>query len=227
MKCNILKQIIFIFLNFFRFLVNSRVILPKIRYIRELELHIVDNETNEPLPNIKIFFCLEKASLQNIIGDWNFTRIYKNIFVTNDNGKIVIPEESIWFGSFRDLNAVDLYINIDFNEDCKLYYKNLFDKKKDKDIDMLLMVDYFSLYSNRVRNGVKYLDDRYFPVHIHFYDRNKAYVKRQIDNFYDKEDAFESYWFDSRLGTKDKEVIIIKLIKRYTAFRKQNWKLNL
>jgi hypothetical protein len=51
-------------------------LVPEKKEVRELELYFIDNETNEPIPNINVFYRLEKVSPHNVV-DTKFTKISK------------------------------------------------------------------------------------------------------------------------------------------------------
>jgi hypothetical protein len=191
----------------FCFLLSNCVFLPKRETVRELELHIIDNDTNEPIPNISVFYHLDKVSPVFIV-EVKYTTIDEKLLVSDENGKIIVPRRSFLFGPFQELLSESLYININFTEEYKKYYENYYGLEFDFDNQMTY---YFVSYDNR--DGVFFINQNYYPAVAHIFAVDGSYVKRQEENSGNRDKDLITYPLDFLLGNKEKQILTIKLIK--------------
>jgi hypothetical protein len=149
---------------------------------------------------------LEKVSPYYLV-DAKYKTISEKILTSDNNGKIVIPSNSVFLGLFQDLLSESLYINIDFTEEFKQYYK-----KEYKSDFYYLMSTYFIFYNNR--DKVIFINKLYFPVVIYLLNIEGSHINKQENDSNDIKQAVVSYPIDSTFGKQEKEIIIVKLIKR-------------
>lgn len=216
------RKTMFMLLFILCFIFCDCVSLPKKATVRELELYIIDNDTNEPIPNIVVFYELVKSSPVFFI-EVRYTTIDKKMLVSDENGRIVLPNRSFIFGYFQNLLNESFCINIDFTDEYKSYYEKVIYKFNIHDQTFKYFnALYFSKGTEEARqtrdknreNGVFFINNNYYPAFIVLFDIEGSYIYRQETNLENIEYAVENYDIGSTLGTSEKQKITIKLIRK-------------
>jgi len=156
-------QLFLLFLFFTLLVVCSNMLfaMEKIN-LRGIELHIIDAETGNPIPDINVYYYLRKTK-QRIV-DYDFAVIAKKKFVTNENGIIYIKPRVIKLRQRHRLYGENIYINIDVKS-FRLF------------IDKFYYLSFYFLLTSSSREKIFFPNEEYYPaVVINFNNSPDGYT---------------------------------------------------
>jgi hypothetical protein len=200
-----------LFLSLFCPILFGCIILPRNENIRKVELYFVDDKTDEPIPNITVSYILKIAAPENI-AQVDYIIIDEKKLLSNNAGKIEIPNRIFSLWSFQQLSNECFYINVDFTDEYKQWYKDYLKMEFDYYHNMF---SYFSLYTDR--EGIYFPNNNFYPVFMCLDTLNTiegSYIIKQISDSKDKKQAFTTFHIESKLGKIESQKIIIRMIRR-------------
>ena len=177
--------------------------------VSQLEMYILDNNTNEPLKNIKVIYNLEK---HRSVGFHNVKciPIVTKELMSNENGLVIIEGYEIILLT-SEILMEEIFINIDvYNE-----YPEKYSKKYGLGIPLKsdILWSHFVLYDHI--EGIYFVNQNYFPASLNIFDHIDVdgYLINQKNDSSDRDQNFISTEIKMKLdNTRDK--IIVKLIRR-------------
>lgn len=92
-----------------------------IKKIRGITLRIVDAETGDPIPNVRIHYIIEKYKIVFLMID-KYVPIVRQKFLTDNNGCVYIKHRTIFLWPFQEIIGEEIYINIDRKKNKDKYY---------------------------------------------------------------------------------------------------------
>ena len=201
---------------------------PRIKKAGGLEIYIVDDETNEPISNIAVFHSLEKAMPKWIL-EVDYTTIHEGIFISDENGKIIIPNKHVFLWVFHVLTGEYLYININVNDDYLKNRQEFFDSPS-KDFNRKytlyksdLLGEYF-LVSRIIRNHVHFYNRNYYPSAIYLWEDMESKIIRQEKDFGEHQEDAKLAFVEYPVGSPRKKIrrIIVKLVRYHDLENNEN-----
>jgi hypothetical protein len=94
----------------------------KYNTIRPLELQVVDAATKQPLPNMVVYYKLEAVGMPHVLGiplidPVRFRDVRMERFVTDENGKVYIPEYRMWLRLYESPSTEIFTVNLDTEQE--------------------------------------------------------------------------------------------------------------
>lgn len=170
-----------------------------VQWTREIEIIVIDDKTGNPLPNILVYYNVEKGQVQRLV-DSTFFRIIEKKYITDANGICIIPQKCHfkWPLNIQFIASDTIVINIDIDEKIKSKY----------DSDAIAFWSRFDIYEN-------------FNVE-YFYNKNNNYkgfvifsLESSIKQFYNFEKTRNYNIFDLlfnyNLTGKQKDKFVVRL----------------
>lgn len=170
-----------------------------VQWIREIEIIVIDDKTGNPLPDIIVYYNVEKGQIQRLV-DSTFTRIVEKQFITNENGICIIPQKRHfrWPLDLQFIASDTIAINIDVDDKIKNQYNS----------DAMAFWSRFDIYES-------------FNVE-YFYNKNKKYkgfvifsLESSIEKYHNFEKTREynrfNLLFNYNLTGKQKDKFVVRL----------------
>jgi len=178
-----------------------------LKKIRGIEVQVLDDETNEPLAGICVWYVLQKSKPHNFV-DSAYEIIILRKMETDENGIVIIEPSTVFLGPFQYISSESIFVNIDVNNE----------NNKEK------ISEHFSFYflssHRRTYNDEKIAipNNNYYPAFVCYFpiDYDYSYTKLQIDDFatndYDK--RFENQAAPIELKEEQNTAIKIRIRRR-------------
>ena len=168
--------------------------------VRGVELHIVDDETGEPIPNICVNYSLSKWKSR--FPEFEEIIVKPKKFFTNEKGIVYIKKSyNFTLGWFRFVGGENFYINIDIDD-------KYVERRVGKNY-------YFTFYflddwnTGRRDDRIFFPNQEYYPVFIYnsYRDLDSRYVIKQKSlNFKEREEDERT-----KSDLKEKEDIVMTI----------------
>jgi hypothetical protein len=154
--------------------------------IQPVTLKITDSETGLPLPNITVFYELQKVRIVWPL-ETRFITIDRQRFITNSNGKITVQTRRNFLWPHEEFANISFFINIGIRN------KRIPSRGGFHNITTFLISDVRN--ENIVfRNNIILIDDNYFASCVHVFnnkEKNERETNRNNFLWYQIETPFD------------------------------------
>jgi len=183
-------------------LLPSCIFTETLTEIRGIDLQILDNETNNPLSGIIVWYRLQKYRPNNF-GGYEYETIILRRMRTDENGMVTIEPITIYLGSFQGISSESIFINLDI----------INEKIPNKISDHLNEYFLSSYRNNYVDEEIIIPNNYYYPIMLNYFplDFEESYIIMQISDFAlnDYDERFTDYPAFSELLEEDVKIIIL------------------